>query len=58
MPPVLPRLIQLWLGITAALPVILVLPGRIMHRRQSAAPKRFRKRLGHVSQPRPSGHLI
>lgn len=58
MPPVRPRLIRLWLGITAALPVILVLAGRIMHRRQSAAPKRFHERLGHASQPRPSGHLI
>lgn len=54
----LPRLIRLWLGVTAALPMLLVLAGRIMHRRQAAAPERFRERLGHASQPRPSGHLI
>lgn len=54
----LPRLMRLWLGVTAALPALLVMVARIMHRRQAAAPERFCERLGHASRSRPSGHLI
>lgn len=51
-------IIRLWLGLSAALPFLLHLVARRLHRRQGAAADRFRERLGQASHPRPAGHLV